>query len=791
MLLPLRWLKEYVDIGTDYKSLSEQITLSGSHVDSIDYIGEKVDNVITVRIEKIDKHPNKDRLFVCKTYDGINFYTIVTAAKNLKEQDIVPQAKVGAILGDKIIQAHDFDGVISEGMLCSINEIGYSTSVTSKNLQEGILILDEKTSLGIDIKEALSMSMPVFDLEITPNRPDCLSVLGMAREVKATLNSVMREPDYSESVEGDEIKSYLEKVEIKSEDCLRYYSRALKNVKIGPSPLYLQQRLMEAGIRPINNVVDITNYVMLELGEPLHAFDAAKIKSKVISVENSDTDFSYITLDEVERKILKGDLLIKDKNEVLALAGIMGGMDSSISENTECVILEGACFNKSRVRYTSKRLGLRTEASNRFEKGISPYMAKLAVDRAVYLIEKLGAADAVSGFYDIKNFKKEQEKLITRPSYINKLLGTNIENSEMIDYLNRLDIESELIDNKIVSKIPYYRTDIEIEADIAEEVGRLYGFHNIASQAMQGAVYIGSYDYERKIDDKVREFMIGKSFDEILTYSFISPKNYDMMCIDKDDTRREYIKILNPLGEDFSAMRSSLAPGMLKTMALNINNNAQDIRLFELGNIFKNRKGYISERNLSIGICGEYDFYSLKSIVKSLMKYLGIENLIEKRLVDDPLFHKGRALKLSAGSKTLADIGQINYDVLDSYSIKGIIYFANIDMQSIYELYNPERKYKKINKYPIIKRDLAFVVNKNIDFGDIRDEIFNINKEYIKSVSLFDIYENEKIGSDNKSIAFTVKYQATEKTLSDQEIEPIENTIIKNLKERFKAELRS
>lgn len=790
MLLPIRWLKDYVNIDCDNKKLAEDITLTGSHVDGIVDSFKGLQGVITVKIKRIEKHPDADKLRVCYVDNGKEEVVIVTAAPNVQEGDIVPLATVGSVIADGIeIKEHDFRGIVSYGMFCSLAELGYDSNVINKKLAEGVLVLPEDTPIGKDIIDILNLEEKVLDIEITPNRPDCLSVLGMAREAKATFDTEFKEPEYSEAKESDDIKEFIKDISIDTKDCLRYYARVVKDVKIALSPLWMQQRLMESGVRPINNIVDVTNFVMLELGEPLHAFDISKIKTNEVHIKKAKEE-KFTTLDDVERELKTDDIVITDGKENLALGGIMGGLDSSITDSTQNIMLEGASFNRSQIRYTSKRLGLRTEASNRFEKGISPVMAKKAVDRAAYLIELLGIGTVVDGYYDVVNYEEKDELIKSDPERINRLLGSNLSVDIMLDNLSRLGIETKVEDGMLVSKSPYYRTDLSIEEDIAEEVGRIYGFHNIDAKPIKSETSVGELDYKRQIDKHIKTLLIGQGMDEILTYSFISPKNYDALNLKEDHRFRNYIELINPLGEDFRSMRTTLIANMLKVLSLNINNMNEKGAFFEFGNIFKkNNDEYIENKTLAVGFYGYGDFYMIKDVLVKILEGLAIEGYEVKRSEESDIFHKGRSTDFYINGEKLASLGQIDYSVCDNFSIKTDVYVMELDLEKIYPLVNLERKYTKINKYPAVKRDYAIVIDDKVAFGDVKKAVLDLDFDIVKDVQIFDVYKSDKLGEGKKSLAFKIKYQA-EKTLKDKDIQKVESEILYSLEEKFDAILR-
>ena len=517
MLLPVKWLKDYIDINEDSRALADGLASSGSHVESIVELSKDIDGIIVGKIIKIEKHDNADKLLVCKVDIGEEVLQIVTGATNLKKDDYVPVATVGSKLPGLDIEKTNFRGVDSYGMLCSLEEFGYSDNVISKEFKDGIFVLDQEYPLGTSIVDVMGLEDNVIELEITPNRPDCLSIIGMARETAATFKGKLIEPKINISNEVDEISDYINSIEVESDNCNRYYARVIKDVKIGRSPLWMEIRLMEAGIRPINNIVDITNFVMLEYGEPLHAFDLEKVNNKKIIVRQAKEGETIVTLDNVERKLGSSDLVIADDKNPIGIAGVMGGLDSEITEDTKYALIEGANFNPKNVRLTSKKFNLRSEASNRFEKGIDINLSKTAVDRVCQLIEETGAGTIVKGNIDVYKEVEEERYINLRPERVNKILGVTIDTNDMLEYLNGLGLESKLEDGVINTKIPSFRLDLEIEVDLIEEIGRLYGFHNIISKPLVGALTRGEKPAGRDIEDKIKDTLQGLGLNQVMT----------------------------------------------------------------------------------------------------------------------------------------------------------------------------------------------------------------------------------------------------------------------------------
>ena len=796
MLLPIRWLKDYIDTQDSGKNLADGLTLSGSHVESINSMNKGVKGVIVGKIIEIEKHPDADKLVVCKIDVGSEVLTIVTGATNVNEEDFVPVAVVGTVLpGEITIEKTNFRGVDSFGMLCSLGELGFSENVISKEMKEGIFILDKEYPLGTDMVEVLNLNDEVIEFEITPNRPDCLSVLGMARETAASFELELKEPDTSSKGTGD-IRDYIESIEVESEKCNRYYARVVKDVVIKDSPLWMQIRLMEAGIRPINNIVDITNFVMLEMGEPLHAFDLEKINGEKIIVRQAEKGETLKTIDDQTRKLTQEDLVIADKKEPIAIAGVMGGLDSEVTNETELILIEGANFDQRSVRLTSKRLGLRTEASNRFEKGLDPNLCQKAVDRVCNLIESTNSGRVVASFIDKYENKLEEKTITLRPERVNLLLGLDIEKEQMIQYLNLLGLKSVYKDGLIETIVPTRRLDIEIEADLIEEIGRLYGFHNIESKPLVGELTRGVKPLSKTIEDEVNKVLLGIGYNEIMTYSFISPKVYDKINIDKDSHLRDYIKILNPLGEDYSVMRTTLIPTMMDLFSRNNSKSVKSAFAFEIGSIFLPQELPIvnlplEKRVLSIGFYGEKDFYFLKETVEKLLSRLGIEGIEYKREEDNPVFHPGRTAGAFIEGKELGTIGEVYVDVCENYDIKSKVYIAELDFDLIIELADFERKYKPIPKYPSTSRDIAVVADEEVLVGDIKSLIMKHGKGLIENIELFDIYRGDQISENMKSMAFSITYRSSERTLKDREVEEVQTAIIEDLENTFAAKLRS
>lgn len=797
MLLPINWLKSYLDIDISPKELADGLTYSGSHVESITSMDRGIKNIVVGKITEIDKHPDADKLFITKIDIGEKLITIVTGAKNLKKGDYVPVAKIGSILANGLeIGATEFRGVPSQGMLCSLNELGYMDNVIAKEFRDGIFVFDRDYPLGEDIKKYLQMDDNVIEFEITPNRPDCLSIYGMARETAATFNKDLREVKPKLKNEQDEIHNFSNGIELQTPYCRRYYSRVIKDVVIGPSPLWIQTTLMNAGVRPINNIVDITNFVMLELGQPLHAFDLDKLAGKKIIVRQAENKETLTTLDNTQRILDENDIVIADSNDSIGLAGIMGGLDSEITPNTKTVLLEGANFSQKHIRLTSKKLSLRTEASTRFEKGLDPNLCEHAVERVAELVEQTGSGVVVKGIIDIKQYEEEDNIITLRPQRAEKLLGVDIPVSHMHSYLNRLGFKTSTKDNNIQATVPSFRNDVKVEADLIEEVGRMYGFHNIASKPLVGVLTRGEKSYKKQIESRVKDILQGVGFNEVMTYSFVSPKAYDKLNLVEHANERNFIKLMNPLGEDFSTMRTTLVSNMLDLIERNQKRGVASANFYEIGHIFIPNSLPVVElpsekQVLSIGFYGENDFYFMKESLELILDRLGIKDISYTREANNPTYHPGRTAIVSFGDIKLGIIGEVHPDVLINYDIKQKVYVADIDFDRVVELSNLDIKYNPLPKFPSMTRDIAVVVDEDVMIGELESVINHHGKDLIESIELFDIYRGDQVADNKKSVAFSIVYRSFEKTLTDDKINPIQEAIIRDLEEKFSAVLRS
>ncbi len=797
MLVPIKWMKKYVDINTDDKTLSDKLTLTGSHVDAvIDYTKEAV-NVVTGKIVELVKHPNADKLVV--TQIDINKeepVQIITGAKNVKVGDIVPVCLEGAELPNGLkIKKTNFRGLPSYGMMCSYEELGFDDKVIPKEARDGIAILPGETELGKDIKDVLELDGSAFEVEITFNRPDCLNIVGMAREVAATLGTKFKFPEIEIKNESGKIEDYLNAVEIDDENlCSRFYAKVIKDINIGPSPLWMQRTLMDAGMRPINNIVDVTNFVMLELGQPLHAYNLEALEGRKLVARRAKKDEKIVTIDQNERKLDENMLVIADGAKPACIAGVMGGYHSEIGDDTKIMVLESANFNPKSIRETSKKLGMRSEASARNEKPMGYVMVELAAKRACQLIEMIGAGTVVGGYLEAGKNKYVPPVVTLRPDRVKWLLGVDIPVENMLSYLNTLEIESEFDGEKIISKIPYFRTDIEQEADLIEEIGRLYGFENIASEPLRGSTRVGRKSDIRMLEDHIKEILCGMGLCEITTYSFISPKTYDKINASPESELRNYVRILNPLGEDFSSMRTTLIPNMMEVLQRNSNRGVESAKLYEVGSTFIPREQPVVQEpheklKTCIGMYGNYDFYDLKGIIEGVLSRLGITMCL-KPVTDNPIFHPGRTAAMYIDDDYIGIYGEVSPKTLGNYGLEGNVYIAEIDAEMLLKHKNTAWKYAPLPKYPAMVRDIAVVVEDNILVGDMISDIEKINPLLIEDVKLFDVYKGEHIEDGYKSCAFSVTYRNKERTLKEKEVEKIHKKILEELAGKYDAKLR-
>jgi len=795
MKAPLSWLKDFVDIEVESKELADAMTMSGSKVEGIEVQGEEISKVVVGKIVSLEKHPNADRLQVSKVDVGSEVLQVVTGATNIKVGDYIPVALHGATLpGGVKITKGKLRGVESNGMMCSIQELNLTKDDYPEAAEDGIFILEEGLPLGKDIKEVLGLNETVLDFEITSNRPDCLSILGLAREAAATLKSRFKKPEIKVKEEGDEAHKYAS-VEIQAPDlCPRYAARIVKDVKIMPSPKWMRDRLKAAGVRPINNIVDITNYVMLELGQPMHAFDLEYLEDRKIVVRRAFEGEVITTLDDQERKLDPSMLMIADGKKAVAVAGVMGGANSEITENTKTILFESANFDGISVRLTAKKLGMRTEASSRFEKGLDVENVITAVNRAAQLVEELGAGTVCKGIIDCYPGKQEQRSVAFSPERINALLGTSVSKDEMVEIFTRLELEVD--EENMVVKVPSFRPDIEREADLAEEVARFYGYNNIKATLLEGkATTVGRKTYKQRIEDIVVNTMLSCGLYETYTYSFTSPKVFDMIRLPMDSKLRKAVVISNPLGEDYSIMRTTTIPDMLRCLSTNYNRRVEEARLFELSYVYLPVDDQVTQlpeekQTLTIGMYGELDFFDLKGVIEELMAALGIDKCEFVPEKNNPSFHPGRTANLEIKGKVIGTIGQIHPEAAKKFECPEETYVGIVDFMSLVKYSSLTSEYKQLPRYPAVTRDIAMLVKDEIMVKQIEDIIKQSSGKILEEIKLFDVYKGKQVPEGMKSVAYSITFRAEDRTLTDDDVNKAMERILDGLKNNLGAQLR-
>lgn len=795
MLVPLKWLRDYVDIDRETQEFADMMTMTGSKVEKVEFFGKETNGVEVCKILEIEQHPDADRLKVTKVEvaDG-QILQIVTNATNINVGDYVPVARIGAVLpGDFKIKKGKLRGVLSEGMFCGAEELTIPSQYVEEHKKDGIYILDHQDSfeLGMDVREALGINDALIEFEITSNRPDCRSIIGIAREAAVTLGKELKYPQITVNGSNEDMKF---EIDVQTELCKRYCGKVIKDVKVGPSPYWMQRRLIEAGMRPINNIVDITNYVMLELGQPLHAFDLEDIKYDKMIVKLAQEGEKFTTLDGVQRTLTSDMLVIGNQDKTLDLAGIMGGENSEVKDNTTSIFLEGASFAKENIRATSKKIGLRTEASSRFEKGIDVNLTEAAVNRACQLIEELGCGTVLNGMLDYYPKKEEVQKITANPERINKLLGVNVPMDQFINILERLEFKCNLISSdKLELEVPSFRLDICEDADILEEVARIYGYENIPSATLEGNATAGVKTNKQKFMDNVKSNSIAVGLNEILTYSFVSPRGVDKLNLAEDDERREFVKIINPLGEETSVMRTTLIPNMLDVISTNLSHKVEEVYAFECGNTFRPQEGLpVETKKLSIGMYGkEVDFFSIKGAVETILTNVGFDGYEVEPETKNLTFHPGRCAKLVYNNICIGTFGELHPDVLENYDLNQRVYVAEIDIDLVFENLNNSKVYNPLPKYPATTRDIALLVKDEVFVKQIEDIIKANGSDILESYQLFDVYKGAQIEEGHKSIAYSITYRSKDKTLTDEDVAKVHDKIVSELSEKLNANLRS
>ena len=801
----LSWIKAYVpELDVTAQEFTDAMTLSGSKVEGFTKMDADLEKIVIGQIQKIERHPDADKLIICQVDIGeAEPIQIVTGAPNVKEGDKVPVV----LDGGRVAGGHDgkmtpggikikkgkLRGVESNGMMCSIEELGSTRDMYPEAPEYGIYIFPEDAKVGADAIGALGLHDVEFEFEITSNRVDCYSTLGLARETAATFHKEFKAPVVEVKGCGEDVNDYI-KVEVQAEDlCSRYCARVVKNIRLAPSPEWMQRRLASVGIRPINNIVDITNYVMEEYGQPMHAYDLDTIADHKIVVRRAANDEKFVTLDGQERTLDENVLVICDGEKAVGMAGIMGGENSMITDDVKTMLFEAACFDGTNIRLSSKRVGLRTEASGKFEKGLDPNNAQAAIDRACQLIEELDAGDVVDGTVDVYPVKKEEVRIPFEPDRINALLGTDISKEQMLEYFKPIELAYDEKTNEIVA--PTFRQDLFRTADLAEEVARFFGYDNIPTTLPRGEATTGKLPFYLRIEAVARDIAEFCGFSQGMTYSFESPKVFDKLMLPEDAKERQAILISNPLGEDFSIMRTISLNGMLTSLATNYNRRNKNVRLYEMGNIYLPKSLPLTElpderMQFTLGMYGDGDFFSMKGVVEEFLDKIGMH---EKEVYDPnagkSFLHPGRQANIVYDGTVIGYMGEVHPTVAANYGIGDRAYVAVLDMPSIVEKATFDRKYEGIAKFPAVTRDISMVLPKEILVGQVEEIIVTRGGKILENYELFDIYEGSQIKEGFKSVAYSLSFRAKDHTLTDTEITSAMKKILDGLK-ALGAELR-
>ena len=802
----LAWIKAYVpELDVTAQEYTDGMTLSGTKVEGYECLDKNLEKIVVGHILKIDRHPDADKLIVCQVDIGTETIQIVTGAPNVKEGDKVPVV----LDGGKVAGGHDggplpedgirikkgkLRGVESNGMMCSIEELGSSREMYPDAPESGIYILPETSVPGSDAVALLGLHDVNFEYEITSNRVDCYSVIGIAREAAATFRKPFHPPVVTETGNDEDINDYL-KVRVEDGDlCPRYCARMVKNIKLAPSPEWMKRRLAASGIRPINNIVDITNYVMEEYGQPMHAFDYDTLAGHEIVVKRAKDGDEFQTLDGQIRKLDRDVLMINDGEKEVGIGGIMGGENSKITDDVKTMVFEAACFDGTTIRLSAKRLGLRTDASGKFEKGLDPNTALEAVNRACQLVEELGAGEVVGGVIDIYPVKREAKKIPFDAKKVNQLLGTDIDEATMKGYFQQLELGFDEETQEVIA--PTWRQDLERPADIAEEVARFYGYDKIPTTLPSGEATTGKLSFKLRVEQVAREVAEFSGFSQGMTYSFESPKVFDKLLLEEGSPLRQTVTIMNPLGEDFSIMRTSPLNGMLTSLSLNYNRRNKAVKLYEMANIYLPKALPLTElpderMQFTLGMYGEGDFFTMKGVVEEFLDKIGMDKKVHYAPdCDRPFLHPGRKADIVYDKATIGYMGELHPECADNYKIGEKVYVAVLDMPSVLPFVTFDRKYTGIAKHPAVNRDISMVVPKDVMVGQIEDVIVQRGGKILESYQLFDIYEGKQIVAGYKSVAYSIVFRAKDRTLTDEDVNSAMKKILNGL-EGLGIELRA
>lgn len=792
----LSWIKSFVPgLDCTAQEYTDAMTLTGTKVEGFERLDEDLDKIVVGQVKKIDKHPDADKLVICQVDVGDRQIQIVTGAPNVYEGMKTPVC----LDGGRVAGGHDgsrtpggikikkgkLRGIESDGMMCSIEELGSSRDYYPDAPESGLYDMGADAVVGSDAIEALGLHDVVFEYEITSNRVDCYSIIGIAREAAATFHKDFVLPDIKPTGNNENVNDMIS-VDVEDGDlCKRYCARMVKNIKLAPSPEWMQRRLAASGIRPINNIVDITNYVMEEYGQPMHAYDYDTIADHKIVVRRAKDKEVFCTLDGQDRTLDSSMLMICDGEKAIGLAGIMGGENSKITDDVKTMLFEAACFDGANIRISAKKAGLRTDASGKFEKGLDPYNAEAAINRACELIEELGAGEVVGGMVDVFPVKPEEKVLPFEPDKYNKLLGTDVSSDEMLKYFDKLEIEYNESDNTL--HIPSFRQDLLRTCDMAEEVARFYGYDKIPVTLPSGESTSGKLSFKLRVESVAREVAQFCGFSQSMNYSFESPKAFDKLLVPENSDLRQAIRILNPLGQDFSIMKTQALNGMLTSLATNYNRKNKNVRLYEIGNIYIPKALPLTElpderTQFTLGMYGDGDFFTMKGVVEEFFEKVGLDGRITYDPEDKKSFlHPGRQADIIYDGVKVGYLGEVHPQVCENYNIGDRVYYADIDMPYIVEHACFDKKYEGIAKFPTSTRDISLVVDKQVLIGTMENAIIKKGGKLLESCELFDIYEGEQVGEGKKSVAFSLVFRAKDRTLSDTEISEIMDKILAEL----------
>mgnify|MGYP001074336965 FL=1 len=792
----LSWIKSFVPgLDCTAQEYTDAMTLTGTKVEGFERLDEDLDKIVVGQVKKIDKHPDADKLVICQVDIGDRQIQIVTGAPNVYEGMKTPVC----LDGGRVVGGHDgsrtpggikikkgkLRGIESDGMMCSIEELGSSRDYYPDAPESGLYDMGQDAVVGSDAIEALGLHDVVFEYEITSNRVDCYSIIGIAREAAATFHKDFVLPDIKPTGNNENVNDMIS-VDVEDGDlCKRYCARMVKNIKLAPSPEWMQRRLAASGIRPINNIVDITNYVMEEYGQPMHAYDYDTIADHKIVVRRAKDNEVFCTLDGQDRTLDSSMLMICDGEKAIGLAGIMGGENSKITDDVKTMLFEAACFDGANIRISAKKAGLRTDASGKFEKGLDPYNAEAAINRACELIEELGAGEVVGGMVDVFPVKPEEKVLPFEPDKYNKLLGTDVSSDEMLKYFDKLEIEYNESDNTL--HIPSFRQDLLRTCDMAEEVARFYGYDKIPVTLPSGESTSGKLSFKLRVESVAREVAQFCGFSQSMNYSFESPKAFDKLLVPENSDLRQAIRILNPLGQDFSIMKTQALNGMLTSLATNYNRKNKNVRLYEIGNIYIPKALPLTElpderTQFTLGMYGDGDFFTMKGVVEEFFEKAGLDGRITYDPEDKkPFLHPGRQADIIYDGVKVGYLGEVHPQVCENYNIGDRVYYADIDMPYIVEHACFDKKYEGIAKFPTSTRDISLVVDKQVLIGTMENAIIKKGGKLLESCELFDIYEGEQVGEGKKSVAFSLVFRAKDRTLSDTEISEIMDKILAEL----------